>query len=89
MKTLIGTVDWGGRFSWRERRLEKAVQARCASQAVVALEPGGKWVEQEQVGGCEGWLRAGGEHWRQEEGSISITAGTAGVSGGILRWRTA
>lgn len=27
--------------------------------------------------------------WRQEEGSTSITAGTAGVSGGILRWRMA
>lgn len=58
-------------------------------QAVVALETGGKGVEQGQVGGCEGWLPEGGGHWRQEEGSTSITAGTAGFSGGVLRWRMA
>ena len=58
-------------------------------QAVVVLEPGGKgWSRGRSVGVRDG-SRGGGKHWRQDEGSMSITAGAAGLRGGILRWRMA
>lgn len=39
--------------------------------------------------GVKDGSQGGGKHWRQVEGSMSITTGTAGFSEGLLRWRMA